>query len=243
MARIVYTLGELKGSVGDLTFQQNSSGKIVRLRPRKNKSSTTRQQNSHAIHNNLLRGWQLITLSEKNSWNTYAGVWTKINKFGEVKKLTGQNWFESLNYYRGLLSLSLFTLPPAHDLPIAPPSFEILLSASSVVVEFTSSHNYVDSPVMVWTTIPTRRSTTSINQIRKFCIAITADPGSSLDITTEWELATGLNYTPALTFPDANIFICLESVKATSGITSPMVCESESTQEIIEDEETLTYYT
>lgn len=197
---------------------------------------------SHATHNDLLRGWQLLTLAEKGLWNAYANVWPKTNKFGQDKNLTGQNWFESLNYYRDLLSLSLFTIPPAHDLPIAPPTFEITLSALSVVISFTSSHNYIDSPVIVWTTIPTRRTTTSINVIRKYVTIITADPGTSLDITSDWELATGLNYTPALTFPNANLFVCLESVKASSGITSAMVCESESTQEILENENTLIYY-
>lgn len=242
MARIVYILGELKGSIGDLTFQQNSSGKIVRLRPRKNRSSTTSQQRSHLLQNNLLQGWQLLTLVQKNSWNAYAGVWLKTNKFGQDKKLTGQNWFTSLNYYRGLLSLSLFTLPPAHDLPTAPPSFEIVLSDSSISIEFTSSHNYIDSPVIVWVTIPSRKNTNSINQIRKFAIILDTDPGTTLDITTEWETATGINWTPTITFPNANIFVCLESVKASSGITSSMICKKENTADNLNEEETLIYY-
>lgn len=243
MARIVYILGELKGSIGDITFQRNASGKIVRLRPRKNKSSTQKQQASHLLHNDLLREWQLLTLTQKNSWNAYAALWPKQDKFGLNKILTGANWFESLNFYRQLLSLSLFTSPPAHDLPTSPPAFQIILSSTQLLIILLASHNYNDSPVVVWTTLPTRKTTNSINQIRKYAKIITIDPGSSLDITTEWEIATGLTWSPLVTFPSANIFVCLESVKASSGITSPMSCKVESTSNVAEDEETLIYYT
>jgi len=242
MGRIIYTLGEIKGSIGNVTFQRNSSGTIVRLRPRINKSSSVKQMSSHTVHNDLLRGWQLLSLTEKGLWNAYANVWPKTNKFGQDKNLTGQNWFESLNYYRQLLSLSLFTSPPAHDLPTAPPDFDIIITSSSLSIEFTSSHDYVTSPVIVWTTIPTRKATTSINQIRKFAIILDADPGSDIDITTEWESATGISWSPIINFPNVNIFVCLESVRASSGISSAMVCKSENTQDNLNEEETLYYY-
>src|SRR3990167_8787809 len=128
MARIVYTIGELFGSIGGLTFQRNRSGKTVRMRPTVGKKSTTKQQESHLTHNNLLRGWQLLSLADKNEWNTYADTFTKTNKFGQEKELTGQNWYESINYWRNVLGLSELTTPPAHDLPTSPPTFEILLS-------------------------------------------------------------------------------------------------------------------
>jgi len=241
MARIVYTIGEIFGSIGGLTFQRNSSGKIIRGRPTVGKKSTSRQQRSHAVHNELLRGWQLLTNAQKDLWNTYGNTFVKINKFGQDKTLTGANWFESLNFFRQLLSLPLFTSPPAHLLPSSPPTFEIELTATTISINFTSAHDYVDSPVVVWVTIPTRKISNSINQIRKFALIISAAPADPLDITTEWETATGLSWSPVTNFPNANIFVCLESVKASSGITSPMVCGKKSTTEFTE-EETMYYY-
>jgi len=240
MARIVYTIGEIFGSIGGLTFQRNRSGKIVRMRPTVGKKSTSKQQSAHLTHNNLLRGWQLLTNAEKDLWNTYALTWVKVNKFGQDKSLTGQNWYESLNYFRTLLSLSLFTSPPAHDLPTSPPTFEILLSDSSIEINFTSAHDYADSPVIVWVTVPTRKISNSINQIRKYALIIDSAPADPLDITSEWETATGIPWSPLVAFPNANIFVCLESVKASSGITSPMICQKANTEE--ETESTNFYY-
>jgi hypothetical protein len=241
MARIVYTIGEIFGSIGGLTFQRNHSGKIVRFRPTVGKKSTSKQQRAHLIHNDLLRGWMLLTNAQKDLWNTYASTWVKVNKFGQDKTLTGANWYESLNYFREILSLSYFTVPPAHDLPTSPPTFEILLASDSVKINFTSAHDYVDSPVIVWVTLPTRKISNSVNQIRKYALVISAAPSDPLDITTEWETATGLDWNPTANFPNANIFVCLESVKASSGITSPMICGKKSTSEITEDE-TMIYY-
>lgn len=242
MARIVYTLGELMGSVGGLTFQRNRSGKIVRQRPTVGKKNTTKQQRSHQLHANALRGWQLLTNEQRSNWNTYALTWTKENKFGQTKTLTGANWYESVNFWRNLLSLALLTNPPAHDLPERTPTFEILLSDTSVVISFTSAHDYVTSPVIVYTTNPTSKSTNSINQIRKYVTIIDADPGATLNITALWETATGLEWNPLINFPSANIFVCLESVRASSGITSAMSCGKENTNTIITEEESILYY-
>src|SRR6267154_5450968 len=100
MARIVYTLGELKGSVAGLTFQNNSSGKIVRQRPNVSKTSSIKQQGAHQNHISLLQSYSQLTNDEKGLWNLYASTYTKVNKFGEDKQLTGQNWYESINYQK-----------------------------------------------------------------------------------------------------------------------------------------------
>jgi len=242
MARIVYTIGELMGSVGGLTFQRNRSGKIVRFRPTVGKKSTNAQQTAHAKHLTFLRGWQLLTLAQKVSWNAYAITWLKTNKFGEDKQLTGQNWYESINFMRSLLGLSELTDPPAHLLPIAPPSFELIVTPDKLYIHFTFLHDYTDSPVIVWTSTPSRRVTNSINQIRKYAMIITVDPGDILDITTQWENATGITWNPEQIFPNTNIFVCLESVNAASGISSAMLCSNISTAETTADNSELIFY-
>jgi len=242
MARIVYTIGEMMGSVGGLTFQRNSSGKIVRFRPTVGKKSTRKQQASHLSHNNLLRGWQGLTLSQKIEWNDYAGTYTKINKFGQEKQLTGANWYSSVNFWRNILSLSELVTPPTHDLPESPPNFSIEITDNSISINFLDAHDYVDSPVIIWASVPTLRNSNSINQVRKYVTIVSATPTNPLNITTNWQIATGINFTPTMTFPDANLFICLESVKASSGITSPMICDKINTSTVVSDGDDFIYY-
>ena len=242
MARIVYTLGELKGSVGGLTFQQNSSGKIVRQRPQVSKTSTIKQQLSHANHQNLISQYQSLTSSQKDLWNTYASLYTKKNKFGESKKLTGQNWFESVNYQKLIRSLTSFTTPPAHTIPQDSPRSEIIISGDTISINVLSAVNYAITEVNIWTTIPTTRQKPSVNQIRKFVGIITGSSDNPLDITALWESATQMTWEPLVLFPKANIFICLESVSTTSYITAPLLCTKINTQSLAETESNIYYY-
>lgn len=232
MARIVYTLGELKGSVGGLTFQQNSSGKIVRQRPQVSKTSTIKQQQAHQNHISLLKSYQGLSTAHKDDWNTFASTYTKINKFGEDKQLTGQNWYESLNWQKLHRGLILFSLPPTHTLPAACPTFEIQIDASTIKVHLTSGFDFDNNELNIWTTIPTTRQKVTVNQIRKFVTVMNIESSDPLDITDAWETATGLLWTPTTLFPSSNIFICLQSVSTASYITSALLCDKINTNTI-----------
>ena len=158
------------GNLGDITFQRNTAGTIVRLRPRPSKSSTTQQTTAHINHIDWSYEWQQLTQDERDDWNTYAGTWTKVNKFGQTKTLTGLNWFESANYYRLELGESILTAPPVHDLPQAPPDFDINITDDTISLTFNEAHDYDVSPVIVWVCAPTKRGTQSLNQrSRGYC--------------------------------------------------------------------------
>jgi len=230
MARIVYTLGELMGSVGGLTFQRNSSGTIVRTRPIPTKRTTTRQSATHTAHIHWLYEWQQLTQAQRDDWNTYASTWQKINKFGQSKTLTGQNWFETSNYYRTNIGETQLSNPPVHTLPQDPPTFDIYLSETAIRICATEAHDYINNPVILWVSPPTRRNTPTINQTRRLATILIVEPACGYDITTFWETAIGIPWTPSTLFPNANIFVCLQSIRRSSGITSALLCEKADTE-------------
>jgi hypothetical protein len=242
MAKIVYTIGELKGSIGGLTFQNNSSGHTVRQRPQTTKSSTRKQQVSHQSLQSLLWNWSQLTTTQRDNWNAFASVHTKTDKFGEVKTLTGANWFLSCNFMRILMGSALLLDPPGYDLPSDAPSFILTLTASQLLVEVTGSIDWSTMSLIIWGALPTKRQKSTINQIRKYISVQQSDPGGAMDITSEWETATGLVWNPTVQFPNANIFICLETIRKSSGITSPILCTKENTDVIEEEEESIIYY-
>lgn len=242
MARIVYTLGELKGSVGGLTFQQNSSGQIVRQRPQVSRTSTIKQQQAHQNHIGLLQRYQALSNDDKDLWNTYASTYVKINKFGQDKTLTGQNWFESLNFQRDMRSLSQFDTPPDHILPPDVPVFSILLYPDAIKIHSDTGFTTDTSEINIWSTIPTTRQKPSVNQIRKFLGIIPYPSDNTIDITAEWENAIGLTWNPSVQFPRSNIFVCLESVSSVSCITSALLCDKKNTRDFEADETTEYYY-
>lgn len=226
MARVIYgpLVSSVKGSVGGTTFQSNASGEIIRKRPQVHKASTTKQTQAHARLQTLLSQWQTLTQAQRDAWYIYARTWPKVNKFGQSKNLTALNWFTSLNWWRTYLGSSIFTLPPVHTTPPAPPAFEMIFSDTAIKILFTEPYVFTENNIAIWCSLPTRRNTLTLNQIRKLIYVITAAPASPLDITTYWEAATGISWAPATLFPEANIFTCCESVSVTSCITSSFLC-------------------
>lgn len=219
----------IAGSIGGVTFQNNASGIIARTRPVPSRHSTAKQQTAHARHSQLLREWQNLTEVQRDAWNVYAGIHTKINKFGQSKNLTGQNWFESLNYYKQFLAEPLFVLPPFHELPAAPPAFSLLLTDDNIKINITGSFLWAENGIIIWVYNPTTRSTFSLNQIKKFAnITFVEPPVNPSTIRGIWETALNMEWNPAQ-FPDANIVVCIQSIRTSNFITSALLCASANT--------------
>jgi hypothetical protein len=219
MAKIVYIIGTLRGSIGGNTFQGNTSGNIVRQRPQVHRSSTNKQTSAHSNLQYWLSEWQALSGTDKADWNTFASVTPKTDKFGEVKTLTGANWFMSVNNMRVLQGLSILTSPPTYSIPPSSPTFDISIASNLLYVNYTSSFNYTDNSLLLWCSLPTTRMKPTINQLRKYLLINTTDPGSPQDITSAWETATGLIFSNVNATPNNQIFISTVPVTKAGGIT------------------------
>lgn len=226
MARITFgpTISAMKGSIGGTTFQTNAAGAFARSRPYVKKSSTIKQQQLHTSHQKLLYQYSILTSDQKDDWNTFAAAHIKVNKFGQEKTLTGSNWFLSTNYMRILTGETILASPPAYNLPSDSPAVEIVTTSTTISLNIDSEFDWTDMAVIIWCALPTNRQKISITQIRKYLTVFVTDPGNPIDITANWEAATGITWAPITTFPQANIFICTETICISSGITAPMLC-------------------
>lgn len=224
MAKVVSSIGTIKGSIGGLTFQENPAGNIIRSRPRSRKSSTIKQQGAHQTHQFWLNAWQALTLSQKAAWNLYGATWTKTDKFGTAKRITGANWFESVNTESTSAGGDTFSDPPPHDLPADVPTFSIAITADALTVNIADTLSFDENYLLVFATPPTQRSSVSINKLRKKIGFFPLAGTLSYDITALWETATGLTWAPASLFPTANIVVCLQVIRRSSGISGPLSC-------------------
>jgi len=226
MAKIIFgpIVESAKGSIGGVTFQSNAAGTIIRSRPHVSRKSTHKQNIKHLVIAKINWRWQQLTEAEREQWNTFAATYTKTNKFGQVKKLTGLNWFFSVNFWRIQINLAHLTTPPIYGSPMAPPDFSLILSNSAIKINFLEAHNFDLYPVAVWGMLPTKRSSFSLNQTRKLIEVIEVPPSDPYDITTNWSDKIEIAWNPSVSFPSANIFICLESFTRSTGITSTMLC-------------------
>lgn len=219
MAVIIPSLGELKGSIGGNTFQRNRSGQIVRARPRVGKKSTAKQNTAHADIAFWNYMWQQIGETSRGNWNTYATIWTKGNRFGVTKYLTGANWFMSCNAIGALITGTYYSDPQPHTLPADAPAYTVYMSSDKLFITIDPAFDYTNNALGLYVTIPTSRSSNSIQRIRKFAGAFQSDPGTLFEITSIWESATGLDFNATAGFPTANIFFSLLPVALQSNIS------------------------
>ncbi len=118
MARIIYgsIITNIKGSIGGITFQKNGSGTIARLKPRKNQTNTQKQRDQQPRLKQLQREWNLLSLTNKILWNDFAAINKKIGLDGQEKKLTGYQWFLSINENLILINEDIKKAPPVYEI-------------------------------------------------------------------------------------------------------------------------------
>jgi len=224
-----------RGSIAGTTFQRNRAGEIARSRGRTTVQPTPKQSVAQNIHTSLIGEFLATTPAEKLLWDLFAATNTKENAFGQTKILTGQNWFESINFYLALLGEPTVTTPPVHMLPI--PSFSITANIGSAPgttgtldVDLVPPFNNPNNGILIYTTQPLTRVTTSLRQFWRLTFFDSGMQGGNVDITTEWETTHGIgipNNTARFNF---SIGVMVRAVRLSSGIAGVGVIDVPAVQ-------------
>ncbi len=231
MARVEYgaMITELKGSVGGFTFQQNSAGKIVRARPKTFKNSTPKQTVAQSLHMDFIARWLDLSLANRILWNDFAALHTKENMFGEVKTLTGMNWYESINQNRQRMGLGILEQPPVYALPAAPPAYNVLMDQVDLKIEFDPAFTPVGTDLFIWTTGPVSRVTTSLRKAFRATSVETGDNYGIIDLKADWIATHNIPYPPSSQANCFQVGILVQSCLQSSGICSAGVLNIDAT--------------
>ncbi|MCP6727558.1 MAG: hypothetical protein KJI69_06120 [Patescibacteria group bacterium] len=223
MARVQFGAGitAIRGSIGGWTFHKNRSGNIIRLRGQASRESSEKQTRAHEKHQRFLTEFQRLGESSKILWDDFATTFTKTDKFGEDKTLTGQNWFESINQVRELIGETILEIPPARDLPIAVPVIELLIDETSIKLNVETGIDFTNTAFLIRTTSPFTRTTTSVRSALRLTRVLDQAVSGIIDITADWEDTHGIPYPPSTIAVCIKISSMIQTVNKTSGITSP----------------------
>ncbi len=163
MARIIYgsIITDIKGSIGGITFQKNGSGTIARLKPRKTKANTQKQRDQQPRLKEVQSAWNALTLVNKILWNDFAAANNKIGLDGQEKKLTGYQWFLTINENRLLFDDSILSVPPVYEIVNPIDSIENNWSGSNLLYNFNPPFGGVDVKMLVYASFVT-------NSVSKF---------------------------------------------------------------------------
>lgn len=225
MARVQYgaLVTALSGSLGGITFQNNASGTIARLKSGTLSNPTTKQSIAQQALTKWISAWQQLPYLSKVAWNNYAILYPKIDQFGNSKILTGLNWFQSINYNLELIGQPSVTLPPVHTLPTGVPSYTIVLTATSASIVFSPAFNPVGESLIIRATPPLSRSTTSVRQDMRLILTEVTPPWTTIDITAAWSAYFGIDWADIQAPYCYTIAVSVQTVNNISGIASSAV--------------------
>jgi len=222
MALVQYgdIITRMRGSIGGVTFHRNRAGEIARLRGATVRTLYPRQIDSQAIPSKFVRLWNDLTLAEQLQWNTFADANPHENVYGDVKNLSGFNYFFSVNYYIELGGGSLISTPPAFTLPTEINTFTLTVDASQILITFDEAYNDPNAYIVILSTRPLRRTTTSFRRFQVITKIDTSNPIATVDITSEWESVHGVPH-PISDSGVYNIGVLIYSVHKTTGLITP----------------------
>jgi len=228
MAKVQFGAGisALSGSIGGWTFHTNRSGNIVRLRGGTFKSKSIKQTDAIAKHISLLNGFNALSAANKLSWDAFANAHTKEDKFGQIRTITGQNWYEAINSQRETLTLSRLDVPPMFQGPIGNTNFSLVVDATKIEVTKNPPTSPNNTSLLWWASPPLRRTTNSIQSSLRFIQVDRTQPFTVIDLTASWVSAFKCPWPPSPNAADFNIFIGLQIVRESSGLTDPINFQS-----------------
>lgn len=222
MARVEYgvIITDIIGSIGGITFQHNRSGKIARLRPKTHKHPTAAQVLRQVKHSGILHSWQQLSGTHQDDWNDFADLHTKTNMFGDVKTLSGLNWFESVNLSRDLIGLNELTTPPAYNLPAAVPNYTVTIDDTKIELNLPVPFDTADNSLVIRATNPIPNTTTNFRGQWRFIKYEGTGVINTIDITNLWKDIFTCVYPPSSNMAGFNIGIMLQVIRKDSGIQS-----------------------
>ena len=99
---VIFTPGpavaELSGSIGGTTFSRNKGGGYMRKRAVPTNPDTILQQAVRTDFATLITNWtNVLTQGQRDAWNDYAEANPVLNKLGQSRLLSGQQWYVKLN--------------------------------------------------------------------------------------------------------------------------------------------------
>lgn len=198
MAKVSYggLITNLRGSIGGLTFQQTRAGNIVRLKPMPTVSTTIKQNNQNTVLADLQIKWASLSYNTKNAWDNYALTYTKIDRYGNVKTLTGFNWFFLVNSNLLTINQSFIPAPPTYSLPDSPDAYEIETSQTELLLTFDSVMTRNNQSLVIFTTPPTAISTLSFQSLLRLTKVVNLSAYDSINLTQSWQNTHEISYPP-----------------------------------------------
>jgi hypothetical protein len=180
-------ISDLKGSVGGWTFQRNKSGLYVRSKPIGKSALSPIYQSLSKLPKTTGHEWHQLSASEQNEWNVYAAANNFTDKFGNVKTISGYNWFMAQNAVTDITGTSKITSPIPYSPPTDPPDFALTLSAANITISLAAPVTVANTWLILEITDVTQQTQVGNRGLFRFLGVLVYDLAISTQITSPWE--------------------------------------------------------
>jgi len=227
MARVTYGGGvsAFKGSIGGVTFQGNPSGQIVKRKTYYPCNPSPEQSANQGEVARLVALWHTLSSAQIAAWDAIATANDHTNPWGEVRTISGYQWFMSCNLNLIASGQSTITTAPAYSIPTVPDQFDLKANATELYLAWSpawtpaSAYNILQvSPPMRQGNLKIRRSMWNLN-------IYGSGTYTDWDITTLWN--NRFNTTWADFWADSSAFIIVRvrTIGAATGYSSAWVAD------------------
>ena len=202
MAIINPVWGEMRGSMGGITFSRNKGGNYARLRIKPTDPSSSAQMNMRVAMSNISRLWSdSLSAEQRTAWNEYAEANPVPSRLGGWLTLSGHQFFCGLNSRLAMVGSPPELSPPTTN---APTGVSISVTGEEVSQElsitFAPAPLPTDHRLIVWWTL-WRKPGTNPN-LRQARVLAWSPPAQ----TSPWTIAVP---TPTNDETRTNIYACV----------------------------------
>jgi hypothetical protein len=222
MARLTFTspITSITGSIGSTTFQRNASGYIARLRPNHTTALIKNPLSKFITISKRLAEWRSLAPVTQGLWQSFAALHSKIDYYGNTRKLTGFNWYVSINNHLESLCISILSSPPAYVSPTVVPEFTFQVNDLGLLLFATTSYTLGNNYLVIFATPPTAPIFPIQRSKFRFITYSTTSPVTSINFKTSWQNTFGITYPSAGTKYRKGIAVMIFHVDTTTGIAS-----------------------
>jgi hypothetical protein len=213
-------VSELRGSVKGTTFQRNAAGSIAKGKNNSRFSPSNAQSYELADFSTIASLWSNMAFGYKDEWNVFANANPRTDFWGNVKNITGYQWFMSVNRALSLIGSTLIEQGTYDSTVLPVPTYTLQASSSYIRMNFGAGLNLSDRYIIVNVTGPRRYSSSKSRQAIFYVKQVTGNPIQYIDFTSEWETFFGITWASFYAQYNAGLVVYPYSINIFNGVSS-----------------------
>lgn len=222
MARVTYgtTVTALKGSIGGITFQNNPSGPVVKLKTYFPVNPSSLQAANQTYLAQIVALWPKLSIVQQDAWTVFAAANPHTSPWGVAKTLSGFQWFMACNLNLLSTGQSVISVVPVFAIVPAPDVFSISTFATWLKLNWVSPFSSTVNYNQIFVSPPLRQGNIKLRKSLFYLQTFNSAAVSSIDITTNYINYFNLVWSDFYSYSEAFIIVRIKSIQDLTGFSS-----------------------